>query len=156
MRTQLNFQHTHKQQYGVTLIELIISMVVISIAITGVFAVMDVSVRRSADPVIQQQAITVAEAYLEEILLQAYNDPDGDNTGETRATYDNVADYAGLSDSGAHDRQGALISNLTEYQVSVAVALVTVTGIANVQQVTVAVTAPGISALSLVGYKYDY
>jgi len=113
----LNLRH----QAGVTLVELILSMVIISIAVTGIFSVMNFTVSHSADPVVQHQAIAIAEAYLEEILLQSAIDPDGANAGETRASYDNVADYNGLADVGAHDQRGVLLSNLSSYNVSVAV-----------------------------------
>ena len=99
-----------RHQSGVTLVELILSMVIISIALTGVFSVMNLTVSHSADPVVQHQAISIAEAYLEEILLRSVIDPDGTNAGETRASYDNVADYNGLNDVGAHNQQGVLLN----------------------------------------------
>jgi MSHA pilin protein MshD len=99
-----------RHQSGVTLIELILSMVIISIALVGVLSVMNLTVRHSADPVVEHQAIAIAEAYLEEIQLQAYSDPNGTNTGETRATYDNVADYHLLNDVSARDQSGASIT----------------------------------------------
>ncbi|MDP2904038.1 MAG: prepilin-type N-terminal cleavage/methylation domain-containing protein [Methylovulum sp.] len=142
----------HKQA-GVTLIELILSMVIISIAVTGVFSVMNLTVSHSADPVVQYQAIAIAEAYLEEILLQPVTDPDGTNAGETRASYDNVADYNGLNDTGAHNQQGALLSNLSSYIVSVAVVDQAVSGL-TAKKITVTVSGPGVSGLTLVGYQF--
>ena len=62
-------------QSGVTLIELIITIVVISIALTGTLVVISRTVGGSADPMIVRQAVGVAEAYLEEILLKPYYDP---------------------------------------------------------------------------------
>lgn len=142
-------------QAGVTLIELILSIVIISIAVTGVFSVMNLTVRHSADPVVEHQAIAIAEAYLEEILLQAYTDPNGTNTGETRASFDNVDDYNGLNDTGAQDQQGSLLGNLTSYNVAVTVADQAVSGLTG-KKVTVTVMDPGVSGLSLVGYKFAY
>lgn len=142
-------------QTGVTLIELILSMVIISIAVTGVFSVINLTVSHSADPVVQYQAIAIAEAYLEEILSQSAIDPDGTNAGETRASYDNVADYNGLNDVGAHNQQGVLLSSLSSYSVSVAVADQAVTGLA-AKKITVTVSGPGVSGLALVGYKFAY
>ncbi|MCF7970835.1 MAG: prepilin-type N-terminal cleavage/methylation domain-containing protein [Methylococcaceae bacterium] len=60
------------RQSGITLIELIISMVIISISLTGIFTVMNLTVSHSADPVIYHQAISIAEACIEEILLEPY------------------------------------------------------------------------------------
>jgi MSHA pilin protein MshD len=140
-------------QCGLTLIELILSMVLISIAVTGVLSVMNLTVKYSADPLIQHQALAIAEAYLEEILLQGYSDPNGSNTGETRATFDNVDDYNGLSDTGAHDQQGTLINNLSTYNVSVDVADQTVSGLV-AKRVNVSVSAPGALGINLAGYKF--
>ncbi|WP_262967013.1 type IV pilus modification PilV family protein [Methylobacter psychrophilus] len=143
------------KQAGVTLIELILSMLIISIAVTGVFSVINLTVSHSADPVVQYQAIAIAEAYLEEILLQSFTDPNGTNAGETRASYDNVADYNGLNDVGAYNQQGALMSNLSSYNVSVAVVDQSVSGLA-AKEITVTVSGPGVSGLTLVGYKFAY
>lgn len=142
-------------QAGITLIELILAMVIISIAVTGIFSVMNLTISHSADPVVQHQAIAIAEAYLEEIQLQSYSDPDGTNVGETRASFDNVDDYNGLSDSGAHNQLDALLSNLSSYNVTVAVADQSVSGLAS-KKVTVTVSSASISGLSLIGYKFAY
>jgi len=64
--------NSNRHQSGVTLIELIISMVIISISLTGIFTVMNLTVSHSADPVIYHQAISIAEACIEEILLKPY------------------------------------------------------------------------------------
>jgi len=145
-----------RQQRGVTLIELILSMVIISIAVTGVLSVMNLTVKHSADPVVEHQAIAIAEAYLEEILLQAYTDPNGTNAGETRSSFDNVDDYNGLSDTGAHNQQATtLLTNLSSYNVAVSVVDQNVSGLTG-KEVTVTVTPSGMSALSLVGYKFSY
>ena len=59
-----------------TLIDLIISITIVGIAVTGTLLSINRSVRSSADPLIAQQALIVAGAYLEEILLNDYYDPD--------------------------------------------------------------------------------
>lgn len=104
---------SHQSQHGATLIELIITIVIISVALTGVLSVMNLSTRYSADPVIQQQAIAIAESYLEEILLLPVTDPDGINIGETRATFDNISDYDGLINNGVIDQNGNTIAAVT-------------------------------------------
>jgi MSHA pilin protein MshD len=144
-------------QEGVTLIELILSMVIISIALVGMFSVINLTVGHSADPVVNFQAIAIAESYMDEILLQSYNDPNGTSTGETRASFDDVSDYNGLNDVGVHNQQGALISNLSRYTVAVVVsAPVALTGGVSAKEVTITVSGQGLPGLSLVGYKTDY
>ena len=54
------------RQSAFTLVEIIVTIVVLAIASTALLSVFSSMVRGSADPVIQQQAITVAEAYMEE------------------------------------------------------------------------------------------
>lgn len=120
---------SRRRQSGVNLIELLISIVIISIACTGVLLVFAQTARFSADPMIQTQALAIAEAYLDEILARPVNDPDGTNAGETRATFDNVADYNGLSNAPPQSQDGTAADfapadgqpDLTGYQVDVAV-----------------------------------
>lgn len=142
-----------KKQHGVTLVELILTMVIISVALVGILAVINLTVSHSADPLVNQQAIAIAESYLEEILLQNYSG----NTSANRADFDDVDDYNNLLDNGAHDQQGTAITNLNQYTVSVSVAAPTVlAGSVNAKQITVSVSGLGVSNLSLVGYKADY
>jgi MSHA pilin protein MshD len=47
-------------------------MVIISISLTSIFTVMNLTVSHSSDPVIYHQAISIAEACIEEILLEPY------------------------------------------------------------------------------------
>src|SRR2546423_1090375 len=63
---------------GATLLELIVFIVVVSTAVIGVLAALDLSNRSSTDPMIQKQALAIAEALLEEVQLQpfTYCDPD--------------------------------------------------------------------------------
>lgn len=58
------------RQRGISLIELVIFIVIISAAMAGVLLVMNQVTRSSADPLIRKQALAVAESMLEEIRLQ--------------------------------------------------------------------------------------
>lgn len=140
---------------GFTLIELVIAMVVVAVALSGVLMVMNYTVQHSADPMLERQAVAIAEAYLEEVLLRAYNDPDGDDTGETRATWDDVDDYNGLHDVGARDQRDAAIGGLEAYTVNVTVTPTPLSGQA-AKEVTVTVRhASGIN-LRLKGFRTSY
>ncbi len=146
----------HNKEAGVTLIELIISMVIISIALTGILTVMNLTVSHSADPVIQHQAVAIAESYLEEILLQSYADPDAADGEASRSLFDDVDDYDGLNDTGVYDHQGNAVATLANYDVAVSVsAPVTLPGSVIAKKVTVSVSATGTS-LNLVGYRANY
>jgi len=65
-------------QRGLSLVELIAFIVVVSAAVAGVLGVFAMTSRGSADPMIQKQALSIAEAVLEEVLLMpfTYCDPD--------------------------------------------------------------------------------
>ncbi len=152
-------------QAGVTLVELILSMVIISIALTGLLTVMNLTVSYSADPIIQHQSIAIAESYLEEVLLKdfcedrsdAINCPliTGKETGETRSTFNDVDDYNGLSDTGVKDHLGNSVTILASYNVSILVSAVTLADSISAKKITVTVSGLG-SSLNLVGYRANY
>ncbi len=140
---------------GATLIELVISIVVIAIAASAVLGVLSSSVGRSADAMVMSQAVAVAEAYLEEISLKPFVDPDGVDGEATRAAFDDVDDYNGLVDSGARDQFDTPLAPLTQY--TVAVTVVPSAGLTGVplgaaERIDVQVTYPG-GVVALTGYK---
>lgn len=144
---------------GFTLIELIVAMVVISVALVGVMSVINYTTLHSADPVLRHQAIAIAEAYMEEISLKAFADPDGVGEGGNRALFDNVSDYNGLLDNGAVDQNGNAIAGLANYTVSVSVQNqnygpvgAQIAGL----QIDVTVTDPAGENLILTGFRADY
>lgn len=66
------------RQQGISLIELIMFIVIVSVGIAGILSVMNLTTKASADPLIRKQALAIAESLLEEIALQpfTYCDPD--------------------------------------------------------------------------------
>src|SRR3569832_1753377 len=66
---------------GLSLIELLVFIVVVGIAVTGVLSVFSLNARTSADPVVQKQALAIAASLLEEVLAKPYTycDPDDAN-----------------------------------------------------------------------------
>lgn len=155
MRQPIVKNNLLRGQSGVTLVELIVSMVIISIALGGVLMVMNFTTSHSADPMIQHQAVAIAEAYMEEILLQSYDNPSGGYTGTQRDQFDDVSDYSGLHDVGAKDQQGGAITGLESYTVDVAVATTTLNGV-SAKKITLTVTRGTAVTVSLVGYRTDY
>lgn len=161
------------RECGVSLPELIVSIVIVGAGVAGILSVMNLTTRHSADPMILQQAQLVAESYLEEILLKKFYDPDtntvcsGTTAGETRASYDNVCDYNGLNDNtGARNQFGSGVAGLESFNVAVTVtgdgtvALggLNNTGAVRVLRVDVVVTHGGFSGLNipLTGYRANY
>lgn len=73
---------------GVSLIELIMFIIIIGAGLAGILGVMNFATRASADPLIQKQALAIAEAYLEEVLAMpfTYCDPDDANAATAEST----------------------------------------------------------------------
>ena len=112
-------------QKGLTLIELVVFIVVISIGLAGILGAVNMTTRNSVNPMIFKQQVAIAESLLEEIESKpfTYCDPDDPNvttasgtagcttvqglgatSGEDRYSpttpFDNVGDYNGFSMSG--------------------------------------------------------
>lgn len=171
---------------GLSLIELLVFIVVVGIAVTGVLSVFSLNARTSADPVVQKQALAIADSLLEEVLAQPYTycDPDDANVetasstagcatmaetamapeaGETRYSnltpYDNVNDYNGFAMTGIVDPSGNAVPDLNGYTASVQVQPAgAFNGIpaGETLLVTVTVTGPGNHSVTLSGYRTRY
>lgn len=154
-------------QRGLTLIELIVFIIVVSVGLTGVLSVFDLVVRNSADPLVNKQAMAVADAMMEEILLKDFANPSGGWTASgpltpaDRPNFDNVGDYNGYS-SGIYSLAdtSTSISGLSDYAVAVTVAAPTapIGGVAvtDILQITVNVTYGAGDLFSLTGYRFNY
>lgn len=141
---------------GVTLVELVISIVIVAIAVTAVLGALSAVAKSSADAMVRNQAVAIASAYLEEIRLKNFL---ADGVEASRSLYDDVSDYNGLSDSGATDQSGNLIGGLGNYTVTIAVGPGTVTSIPStcIKRIDVLVhhTTTGLD-VRLSGYRADY
>jgi MSHA pilin protein MshD len=119
------------RQSGISLIELVMFIIIVSVGLVGILSVMTNTARSSADPMLYKQAIAIAESLMEEITQQAFTfcDPTdanattagsavvgaggcavtveayGPEAGESRysttAPLNNVNDYGGASSSAA-------------------------------------------------------
>jgi MSHA pilin protein MshD len=154
-------------QEGVTLVEMVIGMTAIAIAVTGTLIVVNRTTVASAEPLIERQAASVAEGYLEEILLRAFFDPDLGSGGgacpapePSRQLFDNVCDYSGLDDRPPQDQEGGAIAELAAYRVRVSVdqaaTLGDLSGSADVLRVDVRVTHTNLVDFVLSGYRARY
>lgn len=196
-----------KQQLGVTLVELVVFMVIVSVALVGVLKVLDITNRGSVDPLVRKQAISIAESLLLEIEQQPFTlcDPDDANASTAITTadctggaagsqdingatlggptpssesrysnidsFDNVADYGGFSmpDSNVGGCAGICspgnntpLANLTGYAASVSITRAG--GVApfatfasdTVLKITVNVTGPANTDITMTGYRFRY
>jgi MSHA pilin protein MshD len=151
------------KQRGISLIELIMFMVIISIAVAGILLVMNKVTAHSADTLVRKQALAIAESLLEEIELQAMSgvtpNP-GTPANANRSNFDNVFNYNGYNTTaGILDfSTNAAVPGLTSYNVSPAVTVVPTAaawgGIpaGSAVVITVSVTGPG-GQIDVTGYR---
>jgi MSHA pilin protein MshD len=145
--------------HGFTLIELIVAITVVAIAATIIMGVMGAIASRSADSMLQQQAIAIAQAYLDEIEQRWVVDPNGTPPNTGRSSWDTVDQYNNLYNGGAQDQFGTAIPGLEAYTVTVNVtqssALPGVVG-TYARRIDVTVTTPPNVTVVLSGYRTNY
>src|SRR3954467_7602915 len=68
-------------QAGLSLIELLMFIVIMSLAVAGILTVLNLTAQKSADPQVRRQMLAMAEALLEEVMFKpfTYCDPDDPN-----------------------------------------------------------------------------
>lgn len=159
-----------KRQRGISFVELIMFIVIVSVAVAGVLLTLNTAVKASADPMTQKQALSVAESLLDEIALRPVTrcDPDGPDPdgpggpapcaiaeaigpegGETRysatSPFDNANDYHGFSMSPIVDAENNAIPGLASYMATVTVTNAALPSVnaGDAVLVTVRVTGPG-------------
>ena len=161
---------SHRQQ-GASLVELILFIVIISIALAGILLVMNNVSGRSADTLIRKQALAVAESLLEEVALQDFISasnasatcPHNQVTAANRASgYHIVCDYNGFATTGIFSITNVSITGLGSYNAAVAVVpaalgsgAVTIAA-GSAVQITVTVTDPQNNPVQVSGYRTAY
>lgn len=166
---------------GFTLVELIVTMVLVSIAVLGISQALAFAFAHQSDGLWQVKSVALAESYLEEILARRYDEaapvggvppcapaaipctPAG-NEGEARAEFDDVDDYDGLDEQPPLDADGNPRVEYAGYRVQVEVdyldaAQVTALGLDDASDgklVTVEVTPPGEAPMSFSVLRGNY
>ena len=163
---------TRHNQHGISLIELIMFIMIVSVALVGILLVMNVTTKGSADPLIHKQAIAAAESLLEEIELQDFIDqndgvttnclPASAVTAANRATDYHIVDcYDGFDTTaggvGITDLNGAAVG-LAAYNANVLITPETLGVIAagSAVRITVTVTDPQGTQIAIDGYRTKY
>ena len=158
-----------RRQTGITLVEVIVFIVIISVGIAGLLGVMNVTTRSSADPMIRKQALAIAESLMEEIQLQpftycaiedataatatgAFVGANGCTAtvqglgaaGKTRYAEDNrfnnVGNYQGFVMNGVLDITGTVVGGLGAFNAVVAITQEAQGGIAAADSLRINVT----------------
>jgi MSHA pilin protein MshD len=161
------------RQAGISLIELIIFIVIISVALTGILLVMNQTTAHSADPLLHKQSIAAAESLLEEVQLQDFVDqndgittvcpPASAVTAATRATDYHIVDcYNGFTMPAGITDLNNNPTGLAAYNASVAItaealgAGADTIAAGSAVRITVTVTDPQGTAIAIDGYRTQY
>lgn len=149
-------------QRGISLIELIMFIVIVSIALSGVMLVMNQVTGHSADTLLRKQALTAAESLLEEIEAQTFwetaSSPVAQGVSRTTASH-NVMDYNNFATTGIYAIDGTLVTGLNSYSLATTVVPAALGNIPQASSVliTVTVTEPGTGeAIAATGYRTAY
>lgn len=161
-------------QSGVTLVELVISITIISIAIVAILTAFSGSMGRSADPLWRNKTMKLAQLYLDEILSKPYDDstPLGgvpasttadrcviSDEGQARAEYDDVDDYDVITNALPSSLTGNMDS-YAQYRVSISVSCsgngVNATSNQDAKLITVTITPPNQLAMSFSVYRGNF
>ena len=150
-----------KVQAGVSLIEAVLFIVVVSVALVVVLKAFEVANRGSADPVLRRQSLAIAQALLDEISDMNFSSSGGfagPYNVASRSQFDAVTDYNGFTLNGISDLSGTAVPGLSGYSASVAVTAAAFGNVSasNGYRISVSVTDPSGQTLTLDGYRANY
>lgn len=115
---------TRARQGGLSLIELVMFIIIVSTAVVGILQVVSLTTGRSADPLLRKQALAIAESLLEEVELARFTfcDPsDAQADIATRAAVSAVAPLGCVAvveqvgQAGGEVNQGRPFDNVNDY-----------------------------------------
>lgn len=182
MKKMMECKLSKFRQQGVTLVELVISIIIISIAMVALLNAFSASMVGSADPLWRNKTLKLAQLYLDEILAKNYEhltpvggipvvlDPNCTNLGkdgsEDREDYNDVDDYDEIDDEVPLSLIASLDSSYSAYRVSVDVACVgsqvgavdeaNASDNNQAKKITVTITPPGQPAIPFAVYKANF
>lgn len=121
-------------QRGATLVELVMAIVIISVAIAGVVGAFSLIAGRSADPLNQTRAIALAQFYMDEVLSRKYDDktlPGSvpkevgctiDTEESQREDFDDVDDYDDINGLAPENAEGgSLGAQYSDFRISISI-----------------------------------
>ena len=85
-RVMFTRRKTGSTQTGFTFIELVMFMVIVGVGLAGILAVLNVTVKSSADPMIRKNMLSIAEALLEEVQMMPFTYCDPSDANAATAT----------------------------------------------------------------------
>lgn len=133
----------NKQQYGFTLVELVVFIVILAVGLTGTILAIHQTVANAPKAMMHVRAMEIAQAYLDEISTKRFDENTGQGglptcdsptpaapviacsnvlgpeAGEIRNTFNDVDDYNGINDSPPVDASGNVNPDYTGYGVQI-------------------------------------
>lgn len=174
-------EYGRRRAAGFTLVEAVITMVIISVAVLAVGQALAFALSHQSDGLWQIKAVALAESYAEEIAARRYDEaaPVGGvppcaplavpctavgSDAESRSEFDDVDDYHGLDEMPPVDPDGVPRGDYAGYRVQVSVAYLSGTQVADLglddtsdgKLVTITVTAPGQTPMSFPLLRGNY
>ena len=158
-------------QRGVTLVELVITIVILGIALVAIVSAISASVSRGSNVLLQDRMIELSQAYMDEILGKRFDEdtPIGGFPPVTscniateeadRADYDDVDDYNAIANEAPASQTSSDFSDYVGYEVTVTVSCdggdlgVTNT---RAKRVTLLITDPRGQSMTFAAYKGNY
>lgn len=170
-----------KMQGGFTLIETIIVIVLVGAMMAGMTSLFMNNIGNSHRPFLRERALAVAHAFMDEIQHKRWNEatPLGGGCvnagascatgpaaiaigtdGDTRATYDDIDDYNGLSQTPPQNSAGVDMPGYGGFTVNVSVTqpagVWNTIPAADVRLITVSVTSPGNETIAISAYRVNF
>ncbi|WP_077529250.1 type IV pilus modification PilV family protein [Vreelandella utahensis] len=160
------------EQSGATLVELVMTIVIISVAIAGVVGAFSLVSGRSANSLFQTRAVELGQFYMDEILAQKYDDatpvggvpPVSDcnisaEEGSNRSAYDDVDDYDAIDNAPPRTAEGTPLPGYDGFEVSVTVFCAgSEVGLPDLdaKRIDLSITGPADSEFSLSAYRANF
>jgi MSHA pilin protein MshD len=171
----------NKKQNGFSLIEMVVVIVVLAVALTGVTVAINETVKQSPKPLVQTRAMELAQTYLDEILTKRFDELSGqggvprcdsvDNAaqacsntlgneeGGNRLLFDDVDDFQNLDNQPPVTASGTTLSNYSSYRVQVSVTYAGGDlGLNNraAKRITVTITTPLGTTIPVTAYRVNF
>ena len=163
MNHSYKFKLNKSKAKAYTLIELIVSMVIIAVAFVGMLMAFTTAARHSGNPVVYFQQIAIAKSYLEEITTKEFPTTlPCPSPPANRSDYTNICDYNNMTNNGVIDQQGNAVTSLSAYNVSISLdttgaSLGSLTAGTQVVRIDVTVNLPGVTTgYKLSAYRTNY
>lgn len=175
---------SHMSTSGFTLVEIIITIVFISIVMVGVLTAYNNTMKASANPLQQIRAVELGQSFMDEIFNKRFDENSGQGgtprcgssdvgqvactlsgnfgseAGEVRSTFDDVDDFHGLNESPPLDSLGNARNGYDNYavQISVRYSGNELAGIANndAKRIEVTTTTPKGDSYTFTAYRVNF